>query len=108
MSKFKVGSYVVSSYFEQGHIGRVYDVFRNTIGVEVNYPTGIRFTYELAKKECRIATNNDYLNTLTSNQKANFFYDIAHGKTKINWHDYPNQVHIAWLNKPYDGWRVEK
>lgn len=100
MSKFKIGSYVVSSYLGQGRIGRVYDVFRNTIGVEVNYPTGIRFTYEIAKRECSIALNLDYIHTLNAEQMT-WFIEVKYPEIA------KNGVPEIWFEEPYDGWEAK-
>lgn len=103
MSKFKIGSYVVlvTYPYVMYKVTKIIDRSRVMVK-EDNYSDFCMPTFMV-----RQATNNDYINTLTPNQKANFFYDVAHGKTQINWYDYPNRVHIGWLNSAYDGWVVK-
>lgn len=104
MSRFKIGDYVTSIYPDSRGISRVgYYSGEHRVVMEV----GVMITRKIKESELRLATNNDYLNTLTPEQKARFFFNIALGQTVINWREYPNQVHIDWLNSAYDGWVVE-
>lgn len=116
MSKFRKGQYVV---FNDREVLKVFGfsciVKNNIYKIEdIKERDGITFIMiegnkgsAVFEKDIRQATNNDYLNILTLEQKVKFFYDIANGKTKINWREYPNQVHFDWLNSPYDGWEVK-
>lgn len=98
MNKFAVGDYIIH---ENGKTIHRY--------VSLNYMEQLKPRCDHTKKYLirirhigmyRKATVLDYIRTMDAERMAMFLYDINHGNTTINFHDYPNQEHIKWLKQP--------
>lgn len=121
MSKFKEGQYVKYRLEGVGPIYRVYGYSGEKIVMLEKSVEGVHFTGEAHEDALRLARNIDYIRTLPTEQMARVLLlrpkgrcDLCYIGYSVNgcvweckWGDICRHGVLKWLQKPYDGWRVE-